>query len=135
MTTKKERKMELVSSGSGSIYWKPVKIGDSIEGIFDGCERVVGGKFGAIENNEKTGKKEKVQYPASIISEETGEITKMPTSKMIDEFFRGDDENLKPLKKGTFVKITFTGKKLKKDKKEGEDNSTYNTYLLEKEID
>ncbi len=123
----KDRVFETVNSGKN--YWKPAN-GEIIEGTFERMERTEGAKFGIIEK-DANGKKIKVSYNA-VINTDDGEVN-LPSSKVLNDFFQGDDELLKPLKKGHYVRITATGKKLKKGKKEGEDNSTFNTYILEKE--
>lgn len=120
--TKSKRELNVVNTKD--IFWTPEKKGDFIEGEFVEYEKRVGGKFGTPEKID--GKKVNVSFCGVIAEHETGELIKMPSTKMLNDFF----EEMKP---GTYVRITFDGKKLKKDKKKGEENSTFNDYILESE--
>ncbi len=119
---------ELETVNTKDTFWSPEKKGDLVEGEFQELERSEGSKFGETEIKEVDGKKVKVKvsFRGVIADHLTGDIIKMPSTKMLNEFF----ENLP---KGTYVRIIFNGKKLKKGKEAGKDNSTYNDYILQKE--
>lgn len=126
------KKGEIETVTNGKSYWKPEKKGDVIEGLFLRIDRTVGAKYGVLEKVEGKTKKVKVSYNG-VLETEKGEIS-LPSTGMLNDFCMGDEdkEDFPPLKEGQYIRITFLGKKLKKDKKEGDENSTYNDYTLER---
>lgn len=122
------KKRNMVVTNAGLNFWKP-KPGDSIEGEFVEMHTRTGGKYG-----EKNAKGEKEQRNASIVNVETGEVTHMPSTKVLNDFFGGDGKEKKGLNKGTFVIVTYNGEKLKKGMTKGQKNSTYHDYTTEQEM-
>ncbi len=127
------RKFKNVSENKN--YWKP-KTGDAIEGSFvEMSERILEAKSQFGEPELREGNKVKVQYSGVIASEKTGELTYMPSTKVMNDFFKGDeDKKTKPVKEGEFVRITYEGKKLKKGKTMDDKNPDYHAYKLEREV-
>ncbi len=128
-TTKKVREFEKVNVGKN--FFSPKAEGEMIEGSFLRMDKTVGGKYGELEKDEKTGKKVRVQHNA-VLMQESGEEIGLPSGKLLNDFFGGTDE-IDACKKGLFVRITFLGKKLKKGKSEGDKDSVYNNFQIEKE--
>ncbi len=113
-TKKKQRKFVIVTKGFN--YWKP-EVDDVIEGTF-------------VEIMEKPDdfNKGQVQKFATIFEDGNEEKqVAMPSTKVMNDFF-GD------LEKGTYVRVTYLGKKSKKGKEKSKHaKDSYHTYKLEQE--
>ncbi len=136
VSEKSGRKFKNVSESKK--YFSPEKGGEqTIEGSFIQMnEKILSVKSQFGEAETRDGKKVKVEYSASLADEETGEITYLPSTKVLNDFFRGDEEKKqKPVKAGEFVRITYEGKKLKKNETDiNKSGATYHSYKLEREL-
>lgn len=118
---KKERKFIVITKGYE--FWKPEE-GDSIEGEFVEVLTRTGGKYG-----EKNAKGEREQQMGMILTADKKGVEQqiaMPSTKVLNDFFIG-------LEKGTYVRITYNGKKTKSGQDGKKNPETYHNYKLERE--